>query len=139
MTACSRLSSAVGMGWVGVGWGLLLRVWALRARGGCGIDALCKVVGGWCKTGDVLYPGMIARLFSCSLGIPPAVAQEWSYQLGRISLVVPPACMKGVQLLVSDVVSLVLYAWTLARQPTMFVGPFSYISAIERILRVSTL
>jgi hypothetical protein len=43
--------------------------------------------------------------------------------------------MKGVQLLVSDVVSLVLYAWTLARQPTMFVGPFSYISAIEGQVR----
>jgi hypothetical protein len=81
---------------------------------------------------------MIARLFSCSLGIPPAVAhegQEWNYQLGRISLVVPLACMKGVQLLVSDVVSLVLYAWTLARQPTMFVDPFSYISAIEGQVR----
>jgi len=43
MIAYSLLSSAVGIGWVGVSWALLLRVWALRARGDCGIDALCKV------------------------------------------------------------------------------------------------
>jgi hypothetical protein len=67
------------MGWGGVGWGLLLRVWALHARVGCGIDALCKVVGGW--------------VFSCSLGIhttcscPRVELSARSYQLGR------PACV----------------------------------------------
>jgi hypothetical protein len=90
MIACSRLSSAVGMGWVGVGWGLLLRVWGLRVRGGCGIDALCKVVGGWCKTGDVLYPGMIARSFLVHWvyhlqlprsGIISSVVSAWSSRL----------------------------------------------------------
>lgn len=42
MIACSRLSSAVGIGWVAASWVLLLRVWVLRALEACGIGALCR-------------------------------------------------------------------------------------------------